>query len=327
MKSLMAFVDSYTVIDIETTGLSRCHDNIIEISAVKVINREPTDKFDSFVNPKRKISPFITELTGLSNDDVSAAPVLEDIIAEFLEFIGNDYIVGHNVTFDIGFITKKLCDLGLYSKGICNEFIDTMYLGRAVFPDKPHHQLSDICSMLNVEYKDAHKSINDCYITQKCYEAMRLKVDQESIDISNGNSEYWKYLHSNEHTKSSSSKKSKYISARDIITSNEDFDEEHPLYQKVCVFTGEFSISRAELMQKVADVGGINGDSVTKKTDYLIVGDYQNQRVKDGKSSKLKKAESMILNGSNIAIISEDDFFDLLNNKDIFSEDNFVKEC
>lgn len=327
MKSLLVFVDNYIVIDIETTGLSRRHDKIIEISAVKVVNGEPTDKFDSFVNPKCKIGPFITELTGISNDDVSTAPVLEDVIVDFLEFIGNDFIVGHNVTFDIGFINEKLFDIGLYSMGICNEYIDTMYLGRAVFPDKPHHQLSDICSMLNVEYKDGHRSINDCYITQKCYEAMRRKVYQDNIDISNGNSEYWKYLHSNEHVKSSSGKKSKYIRARDIITSNEDFDEEHPLYQKVCVFTGELSITRSELMQKVADVGGINGDNVTKKTDYLIVGDYQNQMVKDGKSSKLKKAESMILSGCNIAIISEEDFFDMLNNNDKFSEDNLVKEC
>ena len=104
------------------------------------------------------------------------------------------------------------------------------------------------------------------------------------------------------------------VKAADITATSVNFDPEHPLYGKVCVFTGALErMTRKEAMQIVVDLGAICGDSVTEKTNYLILGnnDYCTT-IKDGKSSKQKKAEKLKLKGNEIEIISENIFYDLI---------------
>lgn len=307
----MKLPNDYVVIDIETTGFSRRDDRIIELAALKVVDNKIVDEFDSFVNPTIEIPPFITQLTSITNADVNNAPVFKDIIIDYLKFIDKCYIVGHNITtFDIGFINQRIYDtLNTLELQINNSGIDTMYLSRAVFIDKPHHKLGDVCAMLNIDYIGAHRAINDCRITQKCYEVLKTMIITKNIDVKEGYAEYLKYRRENK-VISDKKAKSKLVTAQ-----KKDFDTNHPLYDKICVFTGSLSLPRIEFMQKVADVGGINNDNVTRKTDYLIVGDYRNVNLKDGKSTKIKKAEELILQGNDILVISEEDFFDLLENK------------
>ena len=93
-----------------------------------------------------------------------------------------------------------------------------------------------------------------------------------------------------------------------------EFDEDNPFYGKTVVVTGVLQkMSRAEVMQLIADIGGITGDNVTKKTDYLVLGnnDYC-KSIRDGKSSKQKKAEKYILDGLDIKIISENTYYDMI---------------
>ncbi len=110
--------------------------------------------------------------------------------------------------------------------------------------------------------------------------------------------------------------KEKYpsVSAKDITTENTDFDETHPVYEKTFVFTGALEhMTRKEAMQIVVDYGGNVGNSVTKKTNFLVLGnnDYC-PSIKDGKSSKQKKAEALKLEGNDIEIISENVFYDMI---------------
>ena len=105
------------------------------------------------------------------------------------------------------------------------------------------------------------------------------------------------------------------FSAKDIQASTNDFDATSPLYEKVCVFTGTLErMSRKEAMQLVVDRGGLCGDGVNKKTNFLVLGnnDYCST-IKDGKSTKQKKAEQLKLAGFDIEIISENVFYDMIN--------------
>lgn len=104
------------------------------------------------------------------------------------------------------------------------------------------------------------------------------------------------------------------LRAKDISTENASFDTSHPLFGKVCVFTGALEkMARKDAMQLVVDLGGSVGDSVTKKTNYLILGNNDFcQSIKDGKSNKQKKAEALILKGHDIEILSENVFYDLV---------------
>ena len=100
--------ENYTVIDIETTGLSPTMNEIIQLSALKIKNDKIVDSFTSFVKPNGRISSFISSLTGITNDMVSAAPQIKDVLNDYIDFIGQDIIVGHNVHFDINFIHLQL---------------------------------------------------------------------------------------------------------------------------------------------------------------------------------------------------------------------------
>ncbi len=294
-ESTLRLADSYTVIDIETTGLSPSFDDIIELSALRVENCAVVSEFSELINPGYQISDFITSLTGITNDMLKDCPKIEDVLPRFLDFLGDDLIVGHNVNFDINFIYDN--SESILQKAFSNDFVDTMRLGRRLIDGLDHYRLQDLALYFNVDYSHAHRALEDCKITQTCYEKLKQIVAQEPEKA-----EKLKYtMH--------------YSTARakSIHTDNTIFNEDHPLYGKVCVITGELSMPRKKAMQAIADVGGINADGITKKTNYLIVGtyDYSNYG-KDYKSAKMKKAEEYKLNGQDIEIISEDVFFTIL---------------
>ena len=106
--SLTCFVKDYVVFDIETTGLDSVHNEIIEIGAIKVVENEIVDTFQSFIKPKYRISSFITNLTGISNDMVKDALDVREVLMLFKEFVGDDILIGHNVNFDINFVYDHL---------------------------------------------------------------------------------------------------------------------------------------------------------------------------------------------------------------------------
>ena len=106
-SSLLQIPASYTMIDTETTGLDPQYDKIIEMAAVKVRDGKEVARFETLVNPEQPIDDFIADLTGITNEELSAAPVAADCLPDFMEFIGDDLIVGHNIHFDVNFIMRR----------------------------------------------------------------------------------------------------------------------------------------------------------------------------------------------------------------------------
>ena len=93
--------------ELNEARLSSEQDEIIEVGAVKFIGDREISVFHSMVNPYRLIPPFVRQLTGISDDDVSNAPPFATIAQDLVEFIGNSPVIGHNVPFDIGFLARK----------------------------------------------------------------------------------------------------------------------------------------------------------------------------------------------------------------------------
>ena len=102
--SKLDLVSSYVAIDIETTGLDPLFDDIIELGAVRIQNGEEVDVFNALVNPGYDIDPFIIDLTGITNEMLNGALPISKVLPLFLEFAGNELLIGHNVNFDINFI-------------------------------------------------------------------------------------------------------------------------------------------------------------------------------------------------------------------------------
>lgn len=102
-KSVIDFPSTYTVLDIETTGLDPRYCEIIEISAMKYSSGQNIGTFSTLVKPSEPIDEYITSLTGITNDMLKSAPDISETMQKFYNFVGSDLIVGYNVNFDINF--------------------------------------------------------------------------------------------------------------------------------------------------------------------------------------------------------------------------------
>lgn len=294
-KSLVSCLDEYTVIDLETTGLDSYWDDIIEIGALKIKNGIVIDSYSSLVKPDEEISDFISKLTGITNEMLLDAPNMESVMPDFLDFIGDSILLGHNVHFDINFLYDK--SMSIFNEPFSNSFVDTMRISRKLFPDFNNHKLNTLIRNFSLEKRGFHRALDDCHYTYQIYEKIKNHISENELDLNKLFNTYHKSC-----------------KAADICAKTDVFDESHPLYGKVCVFTGTLEkMVRKDAMQVVANLGGICGDSVTKITNFLILGnnDYCST-IKDGKSSKQKKAEKLILEGQDLQIISENVFYDML---------------
>ena len=165
------------VLDIETTGLNSKKDKIIEIGAVLLEDRKIINTYQTLINPEIKIKKEITELTGISNDDIKNAPKIEDEIHNFMEFIKTYPLVAHNATFDINFIEREVKIQG-YT--LDNNIIDTLQLSRRFNYSLSNHRLDTVANHFGIEMENYHRALDDAITTSKVlYSIVDLMKERE----------------------------------------------------------------------------------------------------------------------------------------------------
>ena len=175
---------TFVVFDIETTGFSINYNEIIEIGAVKIYKGMPVDEFSAFVKPKDIISKVITDLTGITNDDVVDAETIEEVLPKFVEFIKGSILVAHNATFDTEFIYHNMKKLGLFEKRY--PCIDTLQLAKAMYSQiLKRFNLKDVAKGLKVEVEEQHRALSDSHTTTNAF--MRMLGDLSDKGIINYN--------------------------------------------------------------------------------------------------------------------------------------------
>ena len=303
-KSLLAFPQKYVCLDLETTGLSPQYDEIIEICAIKIDSGKEIERFQTLVKPENEIDEYISELTGITNELVADAPHIKDVLPSLIDFLSDWVIVGHNVNFDINFVYDSCLEyMNSYFK---NDFVDTMRLSRKVVPALKHHRLEDLVKYFNIEIEGAHRAAYDCTVTICCLEKLKAVAVDTYGDVESALYEFTKGY-----------KQKKYKPSDDLrkLSVTADYiDTDNPFYEKNVVFTGTLEkMVRKDAAQLVVNLGGFAQNNVTKTTDFLVLGnnDYCNT-IKDGKSNKQKKAENLILSGSDLKIIPENVFYDII---------------
>lgn len=169
--------DTYIVFDIETTGFSSIKDAIIEIGAVKVTDGKITDRFSTFVNPKRPIPFEITNLTSITDEMVMDSPTIDVVLPQFLEFAGDGVLVAHNAGFDVGFIEQNCRSLGLSDEFV---YLDTVALARVLLPTLSKYKLNIVAKALNISLENHHRAVDDAEATAEIFVKFTemLKKDQ-----------------------------------------------------------------------------------------------------------------------------------------------------
>ena len=161
---------TYVVFDVETTGLNRFKDEIIEIGAIKVINGKVVGEFQTLIKPKKRISKDSIKIHGITDSMVENCKGIEEILPQFLEFIGDLPLVAHNIMFDISMIDMACRKLGLPRTQ--NKLIDTLELSRFTHYYENRHSLDRMVARYNIELKKHHRVIEDSRATKELYERL-----------------------------------------------------------------------------------------------------------------------------------------------------------
>ena len=165
----------FVVLDIETTERSPLKGGrLIELAAVKIKNGEAVAEFSTVINPCQKIPAKITEITGITNEDVEGQPTYGQVLPSFKEFIGDAIIVAHNARFDWNtFLLFYFKNVGIYPT---NDVLDTLAMFRRCMPDSPKHSLDVMCETCKVSLEGHHRALNDVYATAKCFLLMQRRM-------------------------------------------------------------------------------------------------------------------------------------------------------
>lgn len=285
-------VDEYIVLDLETTGLSPNYDEIIEFSGLRIKDGNIIEELSMLIKPEYKVSGFISNFTGITNEMLEDKPSIDLVIDEIIDFLGDSVLLGHNTHFDVNFIYDNYARLR--DKSFENNYMDLLSIVRKLYPEWKNHKLSTVATNLKLTNLPTHRSMSDCLSTFEAYELCKDYLREYNIEF-----------------KSLFSTKKKLNTD---LTPSKEIDESNPLFGKTVVFTGKLDkMARKDAFQLVVDKGGILANSITSKTNYLVIGNmnYTNN-LKDGKSSKLKKAEAIMLKGYDLKIIIEDVFYDMV---------------
>lgn len=185
MIRTLAMIRTYICFDLETTGLNVESDEIIEVGAVKVVEGRLTEQFTCFVNIHKPLSPFISDLTGISDAMLQREGYEKQaVIEEFVKFCDGYDLLGHNLMFDYKFMKTAASFYGLPFE---KNGIDTLDLARKFLPDLPNKKLGSLCEHYQYRNEKAHRAVYDAKATAYCYEQMIRQFGRENPDAFHGN--------------------------------------------------------------------------------------------------------------------------------------------
>ncbi|MGB2959094.1 MAG: exonuclease domain-containing protein [Bacteroidota bacterium] len=164
------------IVDVETTGTSPVYHRIIEIAILRIERGKIVRQYESLVNPERYISPFIKQITGISNDDVAEAPLFREIADDVLKMLRNTVFVAHNARFDLAFLRREFGNIGkrFQPRSLC-----TVKLSRKLYPQERRHDLSSIIKRHRLSCANRHRAMGDARVVYQFLSMVQEEAGQE----------------------------------------------------------------------------------------------------------------------------------------------------
>ena len=173
----MSNANTVVILDFETTGLSpNMGDRAIEIAGVRIENGEIMDSFQELMNPGRKMSAFIEQYTGITNNMLKQAAPSDEVMERFYDFIGGYNLVAHNAAFDERFLDAELRNI---DKTYSGEFVCSMLVARRIYQNAPNHKLETLIKYVNIpSVGDYHRALYDSEMTTKLWLRMLNNIER-----------------------------------------------------------------------------------------------------------------------------------------------------
>lgn len=324
MRNFIAF-------DFETANRYRhsiCSAGMIIVEDGKVI-----DSIYQLINPEEPFDDYNIAIHGINPRDVKSSPTFNEFYENIRGTIQDKLMVAHNLSFDGYALRDNL--LRYKIQPAFNRLLCTYQLSKKLLVGQSSYSIKSLCQYYGINLENHHNALDDA---KACAELM-LKLssnyqllDFDSVFLKTGikPGEISEQLISKGIfiTSNIGDKKNRFSSLKiPDIKVNRDADKENPFFNKNVVFTGKLNLfSRKEAAEIVADKGGYPQNNITKDTDYIVLGNFDDSMIKGNKSSKLERAEKMISEGSTLEIISEEDFLQLMSDPQIESGEEMINE-
>ncbi|MEP7170415.1 MAG: 3'-5' exonuclease, partial [Bacteroidota bacterium] len=170
-------MNRFAIVDIETTGSYRAAHSITEIAIIVHDGKEIIDSFQSLINPMANINPYVSRMTGITNEMLRDAPKFHEIAKQVWNLTDDAVFIAHSVNFDFSYIRDEFKSLGAdyRRKKLC-----TVRLSRKIFPGYPSYSLGNICTQLGIKIDNRHRAMGDASATAKLFE-LCVKHDSDEF--------------------------------------------------------------------------------------------------------------------------------------------------
>lgn len=169
----------YAFVDIETTGASPRDSRVLEVGVVRVENNQVVETYQSLVQPDMEVPWFITNLTGIRDEDVTWAPRFGEVAAEVARLVDGAVFVAHNVLFDYGFLRMEYERLGqVFSPPL----LCTVRLSRRLFPQYRTHKLADLIARHGLMAESRHRALDDAHCLWQFYGLCLQEFDLDTVE-------------------------------------------------------------------------------------------------------------------------------------------------
>jgi DNA polymerase-3 subunit alpha (Gram-positive type) len=170
----------FVVVDVETTGAKMPPSRVMEIGAYRVSQGRIVAEFQTLVNPQMAIPPFISNLTGITDEMVMDAPVFAEVAADWLDFAGEAVLVGHDSAFDVRFLNHEIARVFPGSRMI-NTHLCTVRMARRVLPGLLNYRLHTIAEHFAIQLTNHHRAAEDARATAEIFIRILERLHEHGV--------------------------------------------------------------------------------------------------------------------------------------------------